>query len=178
MAGVGKVGRHLVGHLVEEGADVVVTDVDPSAVDRVVAAHSVRTASSTAELVAADLDVYAPCALGGALDDQVVQTLRARVVCGAANNQLAHPGIAKGLRDKGVVYAPDFVVNAGGVIHLEGIANGLEWPAIAERLTGIADTLRDVFASAREGGTTPLAAAEAIAIARIAAARSRQAVAA
>ena len=114
VAGVGKVGRHLVRHLVEDGAEVVVTDVDPAAVTAVTAAHpQVTQVPDVTALVGSDLDVYAPCALGGALTDDVVTALRARVVCGGANNQLAHPGVEKLLEDRGILYAPDYVVNAG-----------------------------------------------------------------
>src|SRR3712207_110063 len=113
VSGIGKVGRHLVRHLVEDGADVVVADVDPTAVAAVEREHpTVRSVRSTAELVSQPLDVYAPCALGGAVDAVVVDRLRARIVCGAANNQLAHPSIDKALADPGVLYAPEFVVNA------------------------------------------------------------------
>ena len=98
VAGVGKVGRHLVRHLVEDGAEVVVTDVSPSAVATVRTEHAgVSTVDSTDALVKARLDVYAPCALGGALEGAVVEALKARVVCGAANNQLAHEGVEKQL---------------------------------------------------------------------------------
>ncbi len=84
VSGVGKVGRLLVDHLVEAGAEVVVTDVSEAAIDRVRAAHpSVRVVADTAELVSCDLDVYAPCALGGALDDATVAALRAEIVCGS-----------------------------------------------------------------------------------------------
>src|SRR3712207_5552482 len=101
VCGVGKVGRHLVRHLVEDGADVVVTDVWRPAVDRVLAEHDgVRVVSDEKALVSERLDVYAPCALGHALTDEVVDVLSARVVCGAANNQLAHPGIEKVLADR------------------------------------------------------------------------------
>src|SRR5918994_1676599 len=74
--------------------------------------------ADTATLVRQELDVYAPCALGGALDDETVEVLTASVVCGGANNQLAHPGVEKLLADRGILYAPDFVVNAGGVIQV------------------------------------------------------------
>jgi len=86
VAGVGKVGHLLVDHLREHGAEVVVTDVDPAAVERVRAAHpAVEAVGSTDELLALPLDAYAPCALGGALTDEVVEVLSARIVCGAAN---------------------------------------------------------------------------------------------
>jgi valine dehydrogenase (NAD+) len=93
IAGVGKVGRLLTAHLLEDGARVVVTDVDPGAVEAVRALHpEVRVVEDTTELVRSDIDVYAPCALGGALDDATVDQLRASVVCGGANNQLATEG--------------------------------------------------------------------------------------
>jgi valine dehydrogenase (NAD+) len=72
----------------------------------------------TAALVTANIDVYAPCALGGALNDETVPVLQAAIVCGGANNQLAHPGIEKTLVDRGILYAPDYVVNSGGVIQV------------------------------------------------------------
>ncbi|MCW2618425.1 MAG: vdh, partial [Modestobacter sp.] len=91
VAGVGKVGSWLVDSLVEDGASVVVTDVDGAAVDRLQARHpGVRAVGDTAELVRTQHDVYAPCALGGALDDETVAVLPAEIVCGGANNQLAH----------------------------------------------------------------------------------------
>ena len=100
--GVGKVGRRLVSHLLEAGAEVVICDVDPGAIDRVVSEHpGVRVAAGRHELIGQQLDVYAPCALGGALDDDTVAALSARIVCGGANNQLAHPGIEKVLADRG-----------------------------------------------------------------------------
>ena len=93
VAGAGKVGSHLIGHLVDDGADVVVTDVDPAAVERVRARHPQVTAvPDTATLVRTPHDVYSPNALGGALDAETVAVLPARIVCGGANNQLATPG--------------------------------------------------------------------------------------
>src|SRR6476469_7869915 len=98
VAGVGKVGRHLVRHLIEDGATVVVTDVYQPSVDRIRDEYpQVTAAASTEALVASPLDVYAPCALGGALTDEVVDVLSARLVCGAPKNQLAHPGLEKAL---------------------------------------------------------------------------------
>src|SRR5690606_8552020 len=86
VAGVGKVGRHLVGHLIEDGARVVVTDINPEAVEAVRARHpEVEVAADTGELIRLPLDIYAPCALGGALDDEVTEVLNARVICGGAN---------------------------------------------------------------------------------------------
>ncbi|MEJ8632161.1 Leu/Phe/Val dehydrogenase [Streptomyces sp. MS2.AVA.5] len=119
IAGVGKVGHILVQHMVSEGAKVVITDVCKEAVGRILAAYpdSVTAVADTTTLIrVANLDIYAPCALGGVLNDETVPVLTAEVVCGAANNQLAHPGIEKDLADRGILYAPDYVVNAGGAI--------------------------------------------------------------
>ena len=164
VAGVGKVGHHLVRHLVEDGADVVVTDVSPDALSRVQAEHpAVRVAGDADALVAQDLDVYAPCALGGALTDEVVETLSAKVVCGAANNQLAHEGIEKSLQDRGVLYAPDYMVNAGGLIQVADELEGFSFDRARQRAEGIFDTTKRVFALAAEEGVPPAVAADRLA---------------
>ena len=97
----------------------MVTDVNPGAVRAVTTAFgSVEVAADTATLLSGDLDVYAPCALGDAIDAHVADTLTARIVCGAANNQLARPGLDEVLARRGVLYAPDYVVNAGGLVQV------------------------------------------------------------
>ncbi len=106
----------------------------------------------TAALVAAPLDVYAPCALGDALTDEVVDVLSARIVCGAANNQLAHPGVEKQLADRGILYAPDYVVNAGGLIQVADELHGFDFERARERASHIFDTTREVFALAATDG--------------------------
>lgn len=164
VAGVGKVGRHLVGHLVEAGADVVVTDVSDAAVARVRDEHpGVRVVGSTEELVASPLDVYAPCALGGALTTAVVEQLSAAIVCGAANNQLAHPGVEKLLEDRGIVYAPDYVVNSGGLIQVADELEGFHFERARRRASGIYDTTLTVLERARRDGVPPAIAADRIA---------------
>jgi len=164
VAGVGKVGRHLVGHLVEEGATVIVTDVYPAAIDVVRAMYpSVQGVADTAALVTSELDVYAPCALGGALDDDVVPALTARIVCGAANNQLAHPGVEKLLEEHGVLYAPDYVVNAGGLIQVADELEGFSFDRAKQRAEGIFETTKAVFRLAEEEGVPPAVAADRLA---------------
>ncbi|MGJ9412592.1 Glu/Leu/Phe/Val dehydrogenase dimerization domain-containing protein [Aeromicrobium sp. CF4.19] len=162
VAGVGKVGKHLVDHLVAEDAHVVVTDVDPAALDLVTAKHPhVRVVESTDALVAEPLDVYAPCALGRALTDDVVGALSATIVCGGANNQLAHDGIGKLLSGRGITYAPDYCVNAGGVIQVsdELDPQGFSFERAKARATGIFDsTLAVLERSDRDGLTTAEAA--------------------
>ena len=160
VAGVGKVGHHLVEHLLDDGAEVVVTDVYEPAVTRVTSAHpEVETATDTAELVASDLDVYAPCALGGAIDDETAAVLRARIVCGAANNQLAHDGIGDVLEGRGILYAPDYCVNAGGLVQVSDELEGFSFERARARASAIFQTTRTVLAlAAAEGIPTALAA--------------------
>jgi valine dehydrogenase (NAD+) len=138
VAGVGKVGSWLVDRLVEDGADVVVTDV------------------------------YAPCALGRALDDETVAVLEAEIVCGGANNQLAHEGIAAELMRRGVLYAPDYLVNAGGVIQVEDERHGFSFARAEARAAGIFDVALRVFRAADADGVSPAVAADRLAEERIA----------
>ncbi|MBB4714114.1 valine dehydrogenase (NAD+) [Streptomyces luteogriseus] len=166
IAGVGKVGHHLVEHLRAEGAEVVITDVREEAVGRILAAHptGVTAVADTATLLRAEgLDIYAPCALGGALNDDTVPALTARVVCGAANNQLAHPGVEKDLADRGILYAPDYVVNAGGVIQVADELHGFDFDRCKAKASKIFDTTLAIFARAKEDGIPPAAAADRIA---------------
>ncbi|MER5493250.1 Leu/Phe/Val dehydrogenase [Streptomyces sp. NPDC002454] len=174
VAGVGKVGHHLVNHLLDDGAEVVVTDVREESVRRVTRLHpQVRVVADTDALIRVDgLDVYAPCALGGALDDDTVPALTARVVCGAANNQLAHPGVEKDLADRGVLYAPDYVVNAGGVIQVADELHGFDFARARAKASKIYDTTLDIFARAKSDGVPPAVAADRIAEQRMADARS------
>ncbi|MFJ9666655.1 Leu/Phe/Val dehydrogenase [Streptomyces sp. NPDC101219] len=175
VAGVGKVGHHLVDHLRAEGAEVVITDVREEAVRRVLDTHpqGVTAVADTGELIRTEgLDIYAPCALGGALDDDTVPVLTAKVVCGAANNQLAHPGVEKDLADRGILYAPDYVVNAGGVIQVADELHGFDFDRCKEKASKIFDTTLAIFARAKSDGIPPAAAADRIAEQRMAEARA------
>lgn len=168
IAGVGKVGRHLTAHLLQAGAQVTVTDIDPEAVNRLRHVHpEVNVAPSVQELVAGDLDIYAPCALGGALDHDTVTALKARVVCGAANNQLARPEMADLLQTCGILYAPDYLVNAGGVIQVEDERHGFDFDRAKAKAAHIFDTALSVFALAEEHGVSPAVAADRLAEQRI-----------
>jgi valine dehydrogenase (NAD+) len=169
VAGVGKVGNHLVEHLLDDGAEVVITDVRAEAVERITARHPGVTAVPDADaLIGTPLDVYAPCALGGALDDAVVAALTASVVCGAANNQLAHPGVAKSLADLGILYAPDYVVNSGGVIQVADELHGFDFERAKAKATKIYDTTAAIFERAAADGVPPAVAADRLAEQRIA----------
>ncbi|MCO1596524.1 valine dehydrogenase [Micromonospora sp. RHAY321] len=169
VAGLGKVGKYLTGHLLEDGAEVVATDVNPKALEWVRTNHpQVTLVDDAAALVAADIDVYAPCALGGALNDDTVPALRAKVVAGAANNQLAHPGIEKLLADRGILYAPDYVVNAGGVIQVADEIEGFNFDRAKLRATRIYDTTRQILHLADAEGVPPAVAADRLAERRMA----------
>jgi valine dehydrogenase (NAD+) len=109
------------------------------------------------------MDVYAPCALGGALSDDTVARLEARVVCGAANNQLAHPGIEKLLEERGVIYAPDYVVNSGGLIQVADEIEGYSEPRARAKAGEIFGTTRRIFALAAAEGLPPSVAADRLA---------------
>ncbi|MGZ4625516.1 MAG: Glu/Leu/Phe/Val dehydrogenase dimerization domain-containing protein [Kineosporiaceae bacterium] len=164
VSGVGKVGRHLVPLLLAEGARPVVADVDDGAVARVLAEHTgVRAVASTDALIAEPLDVYAPCALGGALTPEVARALRAGVVCGGANNQLATPQVARLLQERGIVYCPDYCVNAGGVIQVADELHGFSFERARARTERIYDTTLAVLRAAAAEGDTPAAAADRLA---------------
>lgn len=175
IAGVGKVGHHLVEHLLQDGASVVITDVRDESVLRITDRHpEVTVAADTDALIRAEgLDVYAPCALGGALNDDSVPVLTAKVVCGAANNQLSHPGVEKDLADRGILYAPDYVVNAGGVIQVADELHGFDFERSKAKAAKIFDTTLSIFARAKDDGIPPAAAADRIAEQRISEARAR-----
>ncbi len=176
ISGLGQVGSRLARMLAGHGATLFVTDIDSR--KRLLADDLGATWIAPDAALTTEADVLVPAGLGGILTDEAIDALPVRAIIGPANNVLADRSGAARLAERGIVYAPDFVVNAGGVIHLQGMAEGMQWPAIAERLTGIGDTLRDVLTSARQRGVTPLDAAEALAAERIDAARRHMTVSA
>ena len=153
--GLGAVGSRLSQQLAAAGAEVVVSDIEPERV-----ARSGFDPVDPADVVATECDVYAPCALGGTITAETVEQLRCRVVAGAANNQLADPALADRLHERGILYAPDYVINSGGVLHGTGLEL-LGWaPAqLDEALHGLGDTLLELFA---EHERSPVHAAEAL----------------
>jgi valine dehydrogenase (NAD+) len=168
--GVGKVGHLLVEHLVGDDATVLVSDVSEPAVRRVQEAFPQVKAMSVEDLPRADVDVYSPCALGASLSDELVPELRAEIVCGAANNQLAHPGIEKVLADRGVLYTPDYVANAGGIIQVgdEALNESFDFDRARAKAATIYDTTLAVFRLAAAEGLPPAVAADRLAERRMA----------
>ncbi len=169
VSGLGKVGRHLVAHLLEDGAELVATDVAERALEWATRTYpQITLVPDATTLITSDIDVYAPCALGGALDDATVPVLRAKIVAGAANNQLAHPGLDKALADRGILYAPDYVVNAGGVIQVADEIGGFDFERAQLRATRIYDTTRQILELADADGVPPAVAADRLAERRMA----------
>jgi leucine dehydrogenase len=165
--GTGSVGERLGEQLVRAGAHVLVSDIDPVKADAVAARIGADVVSPD-DAMTTECDVYAPCALGGTLNAESIPLLRCRVVAGCANNQLAEPGDAERLRVAGILYAPDFVINAGGVLYAWG-TEGLGWTAdqVEARHAGLGDTLAEIYMRAADEGTSTAEAAERIARARI-----------
>jgi valine dehydrogenase (NAD+) len=162
--GVGKVGHRLVDHLVEAEARVIICDVNAEATEAVRARHpEVRVVPGIDALLAENLDILAPCALGGTLTEQVASGLTARIVCGAANNQLAHHGVEKLLADRGVSYAPDYVVNSGGVIQVADELGGFNFERAQAATEQIFTTTTRVLSIADSDGVPPSVAADRLA---------------
>jgi len=165
--GVGGVGYHLCALLAAEGAVLSVADLRPAAVQRVCAEFKAR-AVAVDELLALDVDVLSPCALGAVLNAQSIPRLRARIVAGAANNQLAQGQDGAALQSAGILYAPDYVINAGGIISVareyEGGAS--EAQVIAD-IQAIPARLSEIFERARRENRTTNAVADQIARARL-----------
>ena len=165
--GAGKVGAALAEFLVAEHASVGVADIDPVRV-AVLARELGIDPIGVDDVVTSAADVLAPCALGGVLTEEVVDRLRVSIVCGGANNQLATPAVDDALAARGVLYAPDFVVNAGGIINIAEEFVGYDRKRALAVTARIEATTARVFAAARGWGVPPGRAAERIARERIA----------
>ncbi len=168
--GLGSVGYGLAEHLVRAGARLVAADVDPERVSRAAGELGAKVVAPE-DVYDVECDVLAPCALGGVLNDHTIPRLHCLVVAGAANNQLFDEGRhAEMLRDRGILYAPDYVINAGGVINIscELRPGGYDAEIALERVRSIPETLAEVFARAREHDVTTRAAAQELAEAALA----------
>lgn len=166
--GVGAVGHDLARALAGEGATVLVSDVDEARA-RETGFDVVAAADATTTVC----DVYAPCAIGGTLNADSIPRLQCKIVAGSANNQLGDSADAQRLADRGILYAPDFVINAGGVIQLLGLEEkGWDEDELERNLANIGDTLRRLYRDADANGITPEAAAEQLASERVAAAKN------
>ena len=154
--GAGSVGGVLARELADAGARVLVSDVD----EERAGATGCETVPPE-RVLETEVDVYSPCAVGGTLSAESIPGLACRAIAGCANNQLAEEADAERLRERGILFAPDYVVNAGGIIQLIGLEDeGWDEAQLEERLAGIGGTLRALFAQADSEGITPVEAAE------------------
>jgi leucine dehydrogenase len=165
--GAGGVGSPLAERLASAGASVFVADIDPGRADAL-AARIGGAVVNADDVFDTDGDVFAPCAVGGVLSVEAVPRLRCRIVAGSANNQLAEPEAADMLRERGILYAPDFVINAGGAIAIVGLEQlGWSRSELDTALAQIGDTLRQIYERADAEGTSTAAAADALAEQRL-----------
>lgn len=159
--GLGKVGLNLVDLLSREGAQLIVSDIDSKKVGAATEKFGAKSVSA-GRIQSVKCDLYAPCALGGVLTPAVISHLRCRIVAGSANNPLSRPSDARRLEKRKILYAPDYVINAGGLINIACEMEGYR-PEKAELLTAaIRENLERVFTRAKEERITPLAAADRI----------------
>ncbi|QHC85847.1 leucine dehydrogenase [Empedobacter brevis] len=148
--GIGNVGETLVKHLVENGAEVYVTDINEERVEEVAKKYSAHIFTGP-DLYSADVDIYAPCALGATINDDTIEKIKAKVIAGAANNQLAVEAVhGKRLQERGIVYAPDFLINAGGIINVFGEIAKYDAKEAIRRTENIYNTTLEILNFAKE----------------------------
>lgn len=166
--GLGNVGRNLVDLLARDGARLTVTDINAKSVLEVQKIHGAASVAPE-NIFDVDADVFAPCAMGAVVSDDTLPRIRVAVIAGSANNQLEAPRHGRMLHDAGILYAPDYVINGGGVIALSLELNGgkYSWPEARKRVVRIGDTLDEIFARAAADGVPPEIVADRIARERI-----------
>jgi len=169
VVGLGHVGEKLARRLAEAGAKLLVSDI--KATKRRLAAELDAEWVDSLEAMLVDCDVLAPCALGGAIEPGNAPALRCEIVCGSANNQLADDALADALAEHGILFAPDFIVNAGGLIHVYREIRGYSEDDARQLALGIEANLSAILAAARERAITPLRAARELARERLEEAR-------
>ncbi len=172
--GLGNVGWHLCQLLHQAGAALTVSDVDASRAAKAVASFAARVVSPDA-IYATEAEIFAPCAMGAVLNDETVAQLRCAIVGGAANNQLAREEHGEQLRTRGILYAPDFVINAGGMIRVASERDGFDEGLVDRGVAGIGDTLLAIFQGAEADSIPTETAALQLAQARLSQARAVQA---
>jgi leucine dehydrogenase len=171
VTGLGHVGSSLCRLLAQAGARLLVSDIREEAIAHMVEAHGAE-AVPVGEAHAVEADVFAPCALGAGLNETTIPEITARIICGAANNQLAVAGDDARLAERGILYAPDYLVNAGGLISVARPSTGLSDAEARAKLERIPETLLNVFELAEREGVAPGAAADRLARTRLNGTRS------
>lgn len=166
--GVGHVGQYLVGHLVKDGAKVYITDIDQNKIKQTIDQYRNVEVVDAAGLFDLDIDIYAPCALGATVNDDSISKLKAKVIAGAANNQLADENVhGPKLIEKGILYAPDFLINAGGLINVAAELDNYNAERVRGNVEKIYDRTLEIFALSEAEGLHTQAAAMKIAEKRL-----------
>ncbi len=156
--GLGKVGYHVARHAIEEGAEVVGADINPHVVGRVASELGVEPTDPWAVLET-PCDVFSPCALGSVINRETVESLACQIVAGSANNQLEDDSLADRLRQRNILYAPDFIANAGGLIQVADEIQGYNPERVKHQIESIYDVLSAIFKQAEENGQSTVAVA-------------------
>lgn len=164
--GVGSVGSRVCQYLVEDGVKVFASDIDKQAIQNVVNKFGV-TPVATEDIYGLDVDVFSPCAVGGILTERNIHQIKAKIVAGSANNQLHHTQCATLLNERGILYAPDFVVNAGGLIDLYMEGDDYSVKKVLEKTESIYEQMCLIFQIAHQKNCSPHCAAEEIVLARL-----------
>jgi leucine dehydrogenase len=165
--GIGHVGETLVDYLTKEGALVQITDINQGRLEEISLKYGAQIFTGN-DLYTADVDIYSPCALGATINDDTVNKIKAKVIAGAANNQLAKDTIhGQILKDRGIAYAPDFLINAGGIINVYGEIVGYDSAEAMRRTENIYNTTLEIFNFAEQNEMTTQEAAMSIAQSRI-----------
>ncbi len=164
--GVGHVAYNLCRHLNEEGAQLIVTDINKEAVDRVVEKFGAKAVDPD-EIYGVECDIFAPCALGAIINDQTIGQIKAKVIAGAANNQLRETRHGDAIHEMGIIYAPDYVINAGGVINVADELNGYNRDRAMKKVETIYDNIAKVIEISKRDGIPTYLAADRLAEERI-----------
>lgn len=164
--GVGHVAYNLCKLLHTEGAKLIVTDINQVAIDRAINDFG-ATAVKPDEIYSVDCDIYSPCALGGTLNDETIAQLKAKAIAGSANNQLLENRHGDLLHEKGIIYAPDYVINSGGVINVADELKGYDRERVLKNVEGIYTILKNVFKISKENNIPTYVAADRLAEDRI-----------
>lgn len=160
--GLGHVGMLLIDHLHKEGADLIVSDINQANVQEMIEKYNVRSVAPE-EIYSAECDIFSPCALGGVINDDTITKFKCQIIAGASNNQLLTRAHADMLKNRGILYAPDYLINAGGLINVSYEGPKYDRAVVMKHVEGIRDTLIEILKTAEEQNISTSAASDQIA---------------